>query len=101
MPIISLRLPEELDLQLDREATAAERPKSELIRDAILAFLERQERGRFQQQIIGAARARGPAEALQVAREFQALDAEALAIAEARSVREIRGRYRIKPVRHK
>jgi predicted transcriptional regulator len=101
MPIISLRLPEELDLQLDREATAAERPKSELIRDAILAFLERQERARFQQQLVRAARARGATEAMQITQEFLPLDNEALALAESGMVREIRGRYRVQPVRHK
>jgi predicted transcriptional regulator len=101
MATISLRLPDELDHQLDREATAAERPKSELIRDAILAFLERQERGRFQHQLLRAARARGSAEALQVAEEFLPIDNEALALAESRMVREVRGRYRVKPSRSK
>jgi predicted transcriptional regulator len=101
MPIISLRLSDELDHQLDREAATAERPKSELIRDAILAFLEREERSRFQRQLVRAARARGPAEALQVAEEFLPVDNQALALGESSMVREIRGRYRVKPARHK
>jgi predicted transcriptional regulator len=101
MPVISMRLPDELDEQLGREAALAERPKSELIRDAIVAFLERQERGRFQRQLVRAACARGPAEALQLAGEFLPVDNEALALADSRMVREIRGRYRLKPGRGK
>ncbi len=96
MPIISLRLTSELDAQLEREASVAERPKSELIRDAILDFLEHRERERFQQRLLRAARARGTGEALQVASEFLSVDNEALGLAEPMSVREVRGRYRVK-----
>jgi predicted DNA-binding protein len=90
-------LPEELDVQLERAASVAERPKSELIRDAILAFLEHEERARFQAQIIKAVQARGGEDPVAIAEEFLESDNEALASGEARNVNEVRGRYRIKP----
>jgi predicted transcriptional regulator len=99
MPIISLRLTDELDAQLERAASAAARPKSELIRDAILTFLENQQRQRFQQRLLRAARARGVGDARKIAAEFLPADNEALELAESNAVREVRGRYRVKRAR--
>lgn len=96
MPTISLRLTDELDAELGREASASERPKSELIRDAILAFLEHRERQRFQRELLRAARVPDNGEALHIAEEFLPLENEALELAESRAVREVRGRYRVK-----
>jgi metal-responsive CopG/Arc/MetJ family transcriptional regulator len=101
VPIISVRLTDEIDTQLDHEAAAALRRKSELIRDAIANFLELQERARFRKRLLAAANVRAPAEALAIAEEFLPLDNEALAIVEAPMVREVRGRYRVRPARHK
>jgi predicted transcriptional regulator len=56
MPLVSIRLPDEA--QLSREAARLERPKSELARDAIIAYLVRIERERFLNEI---ARRRGRA----------------------------------------
>jgi predicted transcriptional regulator len=88
MPTIRLQLPEELDRRLDREAVAAKRPKSELVRYAIQVFLERQERVRFQSRLLSAARARGDAESLAMADEFLCTENESLALAESSAARK-------------
>jgi predicted transcriptional regulator len=82
MPLVSIRLPEDIEARLSREATRLERTKSELARDAIVDYLERLERERFLGDIARAARARGGDEALLIAREALATDNEALALGE-------------------
>ena len=82
MPLVSIRLPDDVEARLAREAARLERPKSELARDAIVDYLERLERERFLGEIARAARARGDGEALAVAKESLATDNEALAIGE-------------------
>lgn len=94
MPTLSLRLPDDVDALLDREAGVSLRPKSEIARQAIVDFLVRRERERFHQAILRAARARGDAEALEIAAEGLPLDNEALALAESRLVHEPRSAYR-------
>jgi predicted transcriptional regulator len=92
MPLVSIRLPDEVEAALAREAARTERPKSEIARDAIVDYLERLERTRFLAEIARAARDRGDGEALEAAAEALPLDNEALAVVEG--VREPRPPYR-------
>jgi predicted transcriptional regulator len=82
MSLVSIRLPDDVEARLAREAERAQRPKSEIARDAIVDYLERTERERFLAEIARAARDRGHAEALDAAEEALPLDNEALGIAE-------------------
>jgi predicted transcriptional regulator len=95
MPLVSIRLPEDVEAQLAREAARLELPKSELARDAIIDYLARLERDRFLGDIARAARARGDDEALAMANEAIVTDNEALAIGEASGVRERKASYRV------
>ena len=81
MSLISIRLPDDIDARLAREAERAERSKSEIARDAIVDHLERLERDRFLEEIARASRSRGN-EALDTAEEALRLDNEAVDIAE-------------------
>jgi predicted transcriptional regulator len=97
MPIISLRLPEELEAKLEQEARRTSRPRSEIARDAIADYLVRLERERFLASLEAAARnlASDPEsrrEALAVADQFLPLENEALALGEPSSS------YRVAPV---
>ena len=92
MPLVSIRLPDDVEARLTREAERAQRPKSEIARDAIVDYLERLERERFLAEIARAARARGDDEALQAANEALPTDNEALEIGEG--VREPHPPYR-------
>jgi predicted DNA-binding protein len=92
MPLVSIRLPDDLEARLAREADRLARPKSELARDAIVEYLERIERERFLGEIARAARARGDDEALTTAAEALPVDNEALAMGEG--VQERKGAYR-------
>jgi predicted transcriptional regulator len=93
MPLVSIRLPEDVEARLSREAARLERPKSELARDAIIDYLARLERERFLGEIARAARARGDDEALATANEALSTDNEALAVGEG--VRERKLAYRV------
>jgi predicted transcriptional regulator len=95
MPLVSIRLPDDVEAQLAREAARLERPKSELARDAIIDYLARIERERFLNEIARAARARGDDEALAVANEALPTDNEALAVGEGLGVRERKASYRV------
>ena len=92
MPLVSIRLPDDVEARLAREAARLERPKSELARDAIVDYLERIERERFLGELARAARARGDDEALAAANEAFATDNEALAMSEG--ARERKASYR-------
>jgi Arc/MetJ-type ribon-helix-helix transcriptional regulator len=94
MPILSLRLPDNIDAWLERVAAAAERSKSELARDAIVDYLRRAEREDFLESIARAARAPGGEDPLAVAAEAAPLAEEALALSRAAAVHEPAGRYR-------
>jgi len=83
MSLISLRLPDELDALLNREARTTKRAKSEIARTAIADYLQRQERERFMADYVRSAMRRDPAEALAMAEEFLPLENEALALAES------------------
>ena len=84
MSLVSIRLPEDVEKRLAHEAARAQRPKSEIARDAIVEYLGRIERERFLAEIARAARDRGDAEALGVAAEALHTDNEALALSEQR-----------------
>lgn len=94
MPLVSIRLPDDVEARLAREADRLERPKSELARDAIIDYLERIERERFLGEIARAARSRGDEEALTAAKEALITDNEALTLGENSGVQERRAPYR-------
>jgi len=96
MSIISLRLPEELERLLAREAEVEGKGRSEIARDAIAEYLARRERERFLAEIARAARARGGAEARALADEALPLDNEALDLVEGNAARERTPRYRVR-----
>ena len=94
MPLVSIRLPDDVEARLAREADRLALPKSELARDAIVDYLERLERERFLGEIAKAARARGDEEALAVAKEALSTDNEALTLGEGLGVQERKASYR-------
>jgi predicted transcriptional regulator len=94
MATLNMRLDDELDRRLAREAEIADQTRSELARAAITAFLEQRERQRFLQEIARAARDRGDREALGTAEEALATDNEALELAEERAVKQPKATYR-------
>lgn len=57
MSNISIRLPEDLEARLDREARLAGKKRSELAREAIASHLRRLERARFVGEMAREARA--------------------------------------------
>ena len=95
MSIVSIRLPEDIEASLTREAERTQRAKSEIARDAIADYLKRQERDRFLAEIARAARARGDAEAMDLADEALPFDNEALERTERSiAVSEQRAKYK-------
>jgi len=82
MTTLNMRLDEDLERRLAREAELANQTRSELARTAIAQFLAQSERRRFQDEILRAARARGDREAIETAAEALATDNEALALSE-------------------
>jgi predicted transcriptional regulator len=78
MSTVSIRLSDDVERRLEAEAQRTQRGKSEVARDAIVEYLQRQERERFLAAIARAARARGTDEALALAEEALPLDNEAL-----------------------
>jgi predicted transcriptional regulator len=95
MAIVSIRLPDDVVLSLNREAERTQRAKSEIARDAISQYLKRQERDRFLAEIARAARAGSESEALELADEALPLDNEALERTEGfMGVSEPRAKYK-------
>jgi predicted transcriptional regulator len=94
MATLNMRLDDELEQRLAREAAIADQTRSELARAAIATFLEQRERERFLAEIARAARERGGREALAIAEESLVADNEALELAEGRSARQPRAAYR-------
>lgn len=92
MAILNMRLDDELDRRLAREATLESQTRSELARAAIANYLAQRERLRFQAQILRAARARGDREAVAMAEEALYADNEALDLSE-NIVAEPKARY--------
>ena len=95
MSLVSIRLPDDVEARLAREAERTQRPKSEIARDAIIDYLKRSERERFLTEIARAARARDDADTVTAAEEALPLDNESLAIAETHGVRERKGAYKV------
>jgi predicted transcriptional regulator len=91
MATLNMRLDDELEQRLAREANLENQTRSELARAAIANFLAQRERQRFQAQILRAARARGDREAIAMAEEALYTDNEALGISE--HVAEPKARY--------
>lgn len=85
MGVLSMRLDDELDQRLSREAERENRTRSELVREALAAFLSERERERFLAEIARAARAIDAGDAKAVAAEALPLDNEALGTAEPRA----------------
>src|SRR6202035_4340160 len=95
MSIVSIRLPDDVVLSLNREAERTRRAKSEIARDAIADYLKRQERDRFLAEIARAARAGGESEALELTDEALPIDNEALERTEGfTGVSEPRAKYK-------
>jgi predicted DNA-binding protein len=94
MPLVSIRLPEDIEARLALEAERTQRPKSEIARDAIVDYLRRAERDRFLTAIARAARSRGGPETLASVEQALSLDNEALAIGEGLGVQEPKAAYR-------
>lgn len=92
MGILSMRLDDETDAQLTREAERERKSRSEIVREALTAFLHNRERERFLADIARAARQVRPDEARAVAEEALALDNEALGTAEPRAAYAARKR---------
>ena len=88
-----MRLDDDLDRRLTREAELAAETRSELVRRAIDEFLSQRQRQRFLDRIARAARARGAREAVAAAEDALATDNEALALGE-QGAAEPRARYR-------
>lgn len=82
MAILNMRLDDELDRRLAREANLENQTRSELARAAIANYLAQRERRRFQAEILRAARARGDREAVAMAEEALYTDNEALELSE-------------------
>ena len=91
MSLVSIRLPDDVEARLTREAERTQRPKSEIARDAIVDYLQRTERDRFLTEIARAARDRDGADTLAAAEAALPLDNESLAIGEG--VREPSTKY--------
>lgn len=87
MTAFSLRLPEELEGRLNREAQQEGLPRSEIARTAIEEFLDRRERERFMAAFVAEARAAYGTpelrrEALELAAEALPGDNAAMALAD-------------------
>ena len=95
MATLNMRLDDELDRQLAREAALADQTRSELARQAIAVFLAQRERQRFLSEIARAALDHEGREAVALAEEALVTDNEALRLAERR-VGESKSRARAK-----
>lgn len=85
MGLLSMRIDDDLDQRLSREAERERRTRSEIVRDALSSFLSERDRQRFLDEIARAARELDPGEARAVAEDALPLDNEALHAAEPRA----------------
>jgi predicted transcriptional regulator len=88
--VVSLRLPDEVDERLAREAKLANTARAEIARRAIVEYLDRQERERLVATLVAEARAgygdpEVRREALAAADEFALAESEALDKAEGKA----------------
>ncbi len=91
---LNIRIDDELERRLALEAEQFARTRSELVRDAIAAFLDQRERQRFLSEIARAARV-DRNDALAIAEESLMTDNEALERAEL-AVQQPATPYRVK-----
>ena len=89
MPTISLRLSDEIEAQLIHEAQLEGRARSEVVREAIVEYIQRHERERFMAEMVAEARRAysDPAirkEAQEIAEEAIGPGNDAMDIAEGR-----------------
>jgi len=96
MSLVSIRLPDDLEARLAREAERTQRPKAEIALDAIVDYLQRAERKPFLAEIARAARSssREGSDGLASAEKALPLDNEALAIADGFDAPEPKAKYR-------
>lgn len=92
MATLNMRLDEDLEARLAREASLVDRTRSDLAREAIETYLAHCERQRFQAEILRAARARGDDEAVAAAAEALYMDNESFALTQA-AVQQPKARY--------
>ena len=85
MGLLSMRIDDDLDLRLSREAERERRTRSEIVRDALSSFFSARDRQRFIDQIARAARELDPEEARALAEDALPLDNEALRAGEPRA----------------
>ncbi len=83
MATLNMRLDDDLEARLAREASLLDRTRSDLARTALEAYLAHCERQRFQAEILRAARARGDKEAIAVAAEALYTDNESFDLTQA------------------
>ncbi|MFZ5522739.1 MAG: CopG family transcriptional regulator [Pseudomonadota bacterium] len=89
MSTLNLRLTDQIDQQLSREARLENRTRSEVAREALAWYLTEMEKNRFMNQLVEEARAAYSnkdirREALEIAEEFLPAENEALDAAEGR-----------------
>jgi predicted transcriptional regulator len=83
MTTLSIRLPQDLEQQLEQEARAAHKSRSEVVRDALAEYVRRRERERFMAELVNeASRLRDDPEVAAVEEEFLPLENEILEVAE-------------------
>ena len=90
MPTISLRLSDEIEAQLAHEAQLEGRARSEVVREAIVEYIQRHERDRFMAEMVAAAHALAndpvaSADARELAEEAIESGNEALDVVEGRT----------------
>lgn len=85
MGLLSMRIDDDLEQRLAREADREQRTRSEIVREALTSFLMDRERQRYIDQIARAARELDPGAAQAVAEEALPFDNEALHAAEPRA----------------
>lgn len=57
MSTVSLRIPDELDERLSREASRENKSRSEMLREAVSEYLDRKEKERFLNEFVAETRA--------------------------------------------
>lgn len=86
MRTLSIRFPDDLERRLNDEAKTTGRSLSELVRQAVVEYMEERERRKFQKEIVEEARRlKGDPEIARVAEEFLPLENEAMEVAEPRT----------------
>ena len=84
MSVLSIRLPERLDVSLNEESRLAKQPKSLIVRQALEQFLANQRRDRLLARLAQAAAAFDADATIDLAEEALPLDNESLSMAEGR-----------------